>query len=129
MRLTNGPAEAVNGLIQTAKRKSRGFRSFDYFRVMIYLSGPSSCAWPSIWVTRVVVRIFVPLATCDCCSPPLKTGFEMTRCYLFEPIQDEAIWKRFLQSRVARRRNARAVNDQLFQLGECSQFLNSIVRD
>ena len=38
-RLTNGPAEAVNGLIQTAKRKSRGFRSFDYFRVMIYLIG------------------------------------------------------------------------------------------
>jgi transposase len=40
MRLTNGPAEAVNGLIQPAKRKSRGFRSFDYFRVMIYLTGP-----------------------------------------------------------------------------------------
>jgi transposase len=38
-RLTNGPAEAVNGLIQTAKRKSRGFRSSDYFRVMIYLIG------------------------------------------------------------------------------------------
>ena len=38
-RLTNGPAEAVNGLIQTAKRKSRGFRSFEYFRVMIYLIG------------------------------------------------------------------------------------------
>ena len=38
-RLTNGPAEAVNGLIQTAKRKSRGFRSFEYFRTIIYLIG------------------------------------------------------------------------------------------
>jgi len=36
-RLTNGPAEAVNGLIQTAKRKARGFRSFEYFRTVIYL--------------------------------------------------------------------------------------------
>jgi transposase len=38
-RVTNAPAEAVNGLIQTAKRKSRGFRSFDCFRAMIYLIG------------------------------------------------------------------------------------------
>ena len=36
-RLTNGPAEAINGIIQTAKRKSRGFRSFEYFQTMIYL--------------------------------------------------------------------------------------------
>ena len=38
-RLTNGPAEAVNGIIQTAKRKARGFRSFEYFRTIIYLVG------------------------------------------------------------------------------------------
>lgn len=38
-RLSNGPAEAVNGLIQTAKRKSRGFSSFEYFQTMIYLIG------------------------------------------------------------------------------------------
>jgi transposase len=38
-RLTNGPAEAVNGIIQTAKRKARGFRSFVYFRTIIYLIG------------------------------------------------------------------------------------------
>lgn len=36
-RLTNGPAEAINGIIQTAKRKSRGFRSFEYFRITIHL--------------------------------------------------------------------------------------------
>ena len=38
-RLTNGPAEAINGLIQTAKRKARGFRSLLYFRTIIYLVG------------------------------------------------------------------------------------------
>lgn len=36
-RLTNGPAEAINGIIQTVKRKCRGFRNFEYFRTMIYL--------------------------------------------------------------------------------------------
>lgn len=36
-RLTNGPAEAINGIIQTVKRKCRGFRNFLYFRTMIYL--------------------------------------------------------------------------------------------
>lgn len=36
-RLTNGPAEAINGIIQTAKRKSRGFRSLEYFQTVIYL--------------------------------------------------------------------------------------------
>ena len=35
--LTNGAAEALNGIVQTVKRKSRGFRTFDYFRTMIYL--------------------------------------------------------------------------------------------
>ncbi|MCA1838183.1 MAG: ISL3 family transposase [Actinobacteria bacterium] len=38
-RLTNGAAEALNGIIQTAKRKSRGFRNFVYFRAVIYLVG------------------------------------------------------------------------------------------
>lgn len=38
-RLTNGPAEAVNGLIQTAKRKARGFKSFIYFSAAIHLVG------------------------------------------------------------------------------------------
>jgi len=38
-RLTNGPAEAINGIIQTAKRKARGFRNFEYFRTIIYLIG------------------------------------------------------------------------------------------
>jgi transposase len=36
-RVTNGAAEALNGIIQTIKRKSRGFRTFAYFRTMIYL--------------------------------------------------------------------------------------------
>jgi transposase len=36
-RVTNGAAEALNGIIQTVKRKSRGFRTFRYFRIMIYL--------------------------------------------------------------------------------------------
>ena len=38
-RLTNAGAEAVNGIIQTAKRKARGFRSFVYFQAIIYLIG------------------------------------------------------------------------------------------
>jgi transposase len=38
-RLTNAAAEAINGIIQTAKRKSRGFRKFEYFRAVIYLVG------------------------------------------------------------------------------------------
>lgn len=36
-RISNGAAEALNGIIQTIKRKSRGFRTFAYFRTMIYL--------------------------------------------------------------------------------------------
>jgi transposase len=36
-RLSNGPAEAINGIIQTVKRKCRGFRNIKYFRTMIYL--------------------------------------------------------------------------------------------
>jgi len=38
-RLTNAGAEAVNGIIPTAKRKARGFRSFEYFQTIIYLIG------------------------------------------------------------------------------------------
>lgn len=36
-RVTNAAAEALNGIIQTVKRKSRGFRSIEYFQTMIYL--------------------------------------------------------------------------------------------
>jgi transposase len=36
-RLTNGAIEAVNGLLQLAKRLARGFRSLRYFRIMAYL--------------------------------------------------------------------------------------------
>ena len=35
--LTNGLMEAVNGLLQLAKRIARGFRSFHYFRLAAYL--------------------------------------------------------------------------------------------
>ncbi len=36
-RLSNAAAEALNGLIQTAKRKSRGFRLLRHFRAIIFL--------------------------------------------------------------------------------------------
>ncbi len=36
-RLTNASAEALNGLIQTVKRKSRGFTVVSHFRAMIFL--------------------------------------------------------------------------------------------
>jgi transposase len=36
-RVNNGAAEALNGIIQTVKRKSRGFKTVEYFRAMIYL--------------------------------------------------------------------------------------------
>ena len=38
-RLTKAAAEAMNGIIQTAKRKSRGCRNFQYFRAVIYRVG------------------------------------------------------------------------------------------
>jgi len=38
-RLTNAAAEAMNGLIQSAKRKARGFRTFSCFHIAIYLLG------------------------------------------------------------------------------------------
>ena len=36
-RLSNGVLEAINGLIQSAKRKARGFRSTEYLITMVYL--------------------------------------------------------------------------------------------
>jgi transposase len=36
-RLTNAAIEAVNGLLQMAKRMARGFRNFHYFRIAAYL--------------------------------------------------------------------------------------------
>ena len=36
-RVTNGAAEAINGIIQTVKRKSRGFKTVEYMVAMIYL--------------------------------------------------------------------------------------------
>ena len=37
-RLTNGVMEAINGLLQLAKRIARGFRNFYYFRLAAYLT-------------------------------------------------------------------------------------------
>jgi transposase len=36
-RVTNGVIEAINGLLQLAKRAARGFRSFRYFQAIAYL--------------------------------------------------------------------------------------------
>ena len=36
-RITNGAMEAINGLLQLAKRLARGFRSLRNFRIMAYL--------------------------------------------------------------------------------------------
>jgi transposase len=36
-RLTNAAMEAVNGILQLAKRMARGFRNFRYFRIAAYL--------------------------------------------------------------------------------------------
>jgi transposase len=36
-KLTSGAIEAVNGIIQLAKRMARGFRNFVYFRTAAYL--------------------------------------------------------------------------------------------
>jgi transposase len=36
-KLTNGLMEAINGLLQLAKRMARGFRSFRHFQIMAYL--------------------------------------------------------------------------------------------
>jgi transposase len=36
-RVTNGAMEAINGLLQLAKRLARGYRSIRTFRIMAYL--------------------------------------------------------------------------------------------
>lgn len=36
-RMTNAAMEAVNGILQLAKRTARGFRNFKYFRIVAYL--------------------------------------------------------------------------------------------
>jgi transposase len=36
-RITNGATEALNGIIQTVKRKARGFRTVEYFTAIIHL--------------------------------------------------------------------------------------------
>lgn len=36
-KISNGIIECINGLIQAAKRKARGFRNTDYFITIIYL--------------------------------------------------------------------------------------------
>ncbi|MBL9174649.1 MAG: transposase [Verrucomicrobiales bacterium] len=38
-RVTNAAAEALNGIIQNAKRIARGFKSVEYFTAIIYLIG------------------------------------------------------------------------------------------
>lgn len=38
-RLTNAVCEGINSLIQTAKRKARGFNTFEGYEAMIYLVG------------------------------------------------------------------------------------------
>lgn len=35
-RLTQGAIEAINGIIQLAKRRARGFRNFLYLRTIAY---------------------------------------------------------------------------------------------
>jgi hypothetical protein len=46
-RLTNAFAEGMNSLIQAAKRKARGFRTFEGYRTMIFLAvGRLHLAYP-----------------------------------------------------------------------------------
>lgn len=48
-RVSNGRMEAINGLIQLAKRLARGFRNFNNFRAMAYLkAGKISLNLPSL---------------------------------------------------------------------------------
>jgi transposase len=51
-RISNGVVEAVNGLIQSAKRKARGFRNTNYLITMIYLiAGKLDFKLPSLCYT------------------------------------------------------------------------------
>lgn len=36
-RINNGILEGINSLIQSAKSKARGFKTFKYFKIVIYL--------------------------------------------------------------------------------------------
>jgi transposase len=48
-RVSNGVIEALNGLLQLAKRAARGFRSFRYFQTMAYLkAGKLKLALPQL---------------------------------------------------------------------------------
>jgi transposase len=48
-RLTNAAIEAVNGILQMAKRMARGFRNFHYFRIAAYLkAGHLNISYPQI---------------------------------------------------------------------------------
>ena len=38
-RLTNAICEGINSMVQAAKRKARGFNTFEGFRAMIFLIG------------------------------------------------------------------------------------------
>ena len=47
-RISNGALEAINGLIPSAKRKARGFRSTAYLITMVYLiAGKLDCKLPA----------------------------------------------------------------------------------
>lgn len=49
-RISNAFAEGMNSLIQTAKRKARGFHTFEGFRIAIYLAvGKLAFAYPQPW--------------------------------------------------------------------------------
>jgi transposase len=48
-RYTQGPIEAVNGIIQLAKRKARGFRNINYLRAIAYhIAGKLTLNLPSL---------------------------------------------------------------------------------
>ena len=49
-RISNAFAEGMNSLIQTAKRKARGFHTFKGFRTAIYLAvGKLALSYPQPW--------------------------------------------------------------------------------
>lgn len=49
-RISNAFAEAINSLIQTAKRKARGYRTFKGYRTAIYLAvGKLALSYPAPW--------------------------------------------------------------------------------
>ena len=51
-RYTQGPIEAVNGIIQLAKRKARGFRNLNYLRAIAYhVAGKLTLNLPSLLPT------------------------------------------------------------------------------